>query len=35
MITKLKETHFDPNVVDAFFAVKDKFKSIATTYHDV
>lgn len=35
MITKLKGTHFDPNVVDAFFAVKDKFKSIATTYHDL
>lgn len=35
MIKKLKGTHFDPDVVDAFLTVKDKFKSIAATYHDV
>lgn len=35
MIKKLKGTHFDPDVVDAFLTVKDKFKSIAATYHDM
>jgi len=34
MITKLKGSHFDPNVVDAFLSSENEFKEIADAYHD-
>jgi putative two-component system response regulator len=31
---KGRGTHFDPDVLDAFFEIEDRFAAIAATYRD-
>nr|MDA8161847.1 HD domain-containing protein [Desulfobacteraceae bacterium] len=33
-ITAGKGSHFDPDIIDAFFAIRDEFRSIAARYTD-